>query len=158
MVNIDTILHNCHKNSQLLIIVTISHNCHNYSRFSKLSQQPCHNCRLSKLVTVAKIGQNSQGASIQQVHKIFGIFAPLPPPGTHFTQPISLSYAEISNFFNPPSPLSMYVLNGSPLTMDYNCHNYLQLFTILQSQLLFVTIGKFRIAIIGHYSNELSKL
>ena len=44
------------------------------------------------------------------------------------------------------------------LTMDQNCHNYLQLFTILQSQLLFVTIGKFRIAIIGHYSNELSKL
>ena len=38
-----TIVDNCHKNSKLLIIVTIGNDCHHYSRFSKfphLSQLP----------------------------------------------------------------------------------------------------------------------
>ena len=52
---------NYHKISQLLIIVTIGHNCHNFSQLSKLShlsQLPCQNCHLSNW-SVSKIGQNS---------------------------------------------------------------------------------------------------
>ena len=52
---------NYHKVSQLLIIVTIGHNCHNFSQLSKLSdlsQLPCQNCHLSNW-SVSKIGQNS---------------------------------------------------------------------------------------------------
>ena len=54
VVNIVTILHNYHKKSQMLIIVTIGHNCHNCSWFSKLShllQLSFHNCHLSELVS-----------------------------------------------------------------------------------------------------------
>ena len=72
MVNIVTILHNFHKNSQLLLIVTIGHDCHNCSWFSKLSQLSFHNCHLSKLVTVAKIGQNCYYWS--QLSQLFAIF------------------------------------------------------------------------------------
>ena len=52
---------NYHKISQLLLIVSIGHNCHNFSQLSKLShlsQLPCQNCHLSNW-SVSKIGQNS---------------------------------------------------------------------------------------------------
>ena len=42
-----TIVDNCHKNSQLLIIVTISQNCHT-----------CHNCHLSTLVKILTTDHN----------------------------------------------------------------------------------------------------
>ena len=81
MVSIVTTVDDCHKNSRLLIIVTIAHDFQN--------SHTCHNCS----VTIVFYQHYSQ---LQKIVKICSI--------------------------------------------DHNCHNYLILFTIIQSQLLFVTI------------------